>query len=142
MNNKKGFSLVELAVAIAVIAILILAIVGSAGMRETARVHSAANTVETLRSAAENFIASGHLDYTGMDIAALQAVNLLPSTLGTNPFGGSYVIGPVASDPTHFHIDLSALNQVQADKLRNIFQNNANSIPPYDSSASTWSVIF
>lgn len=142
MKNKKGFSLVELAIGIAVVAILILAVVASAGMRETARIHSAANTVETLRSAAENFLASGHLDYTGISISALQSANLLPTSLGNNPFGGVYNVNPVSSDPTHFQIDLTALNQVQANKLIAIFQNNASSTPTYDTSSSTWTAIF
>ncbi len=143
MRNKRGFSLVELAIGIAVIAILILAIIASAGMRETARIHSAANTIQTMRSAAENYLASGNLDYTGISISALQAANLLPTSLGSNPFGGTYNVSPASSsDTTHFKIDLGSLNAVQASKLIAIFKNNANSTPTYDSSTSTWTVVF
>jgi prepilin-type N-terminal cleavage/methylation domain-containing protein len=144
MKNNNGFSLVELAIAIAVITILILAIAASAGMRDNARIQSASNSVQTLRSAAENYLSGGQLDYTGMDIEALKTAQLLPTAFSgtsSNSFGGNFSIGPDASDATHFQIALSALNQSQANKLTSIFQNNATS-SSYDATNKIWAVIF
>ncbi len=142
--NKKGFSLVELALGIAVIAILILGIVASAGIRDNARVHAAANSIQTLRSAAEGYLSSGNLNYANLNFTALQTANLLPAAFNpasSNPFGGSFSIGPDPADNTHFLISLSSLNQTHANRLTSFFNNSASSTN-YNASQSTWTVIF
>ncbi len=144
MNNKKGFSLVELAIGLAVITILILAISVSAGIRDNARVQSAANSIRTLRSAAENYLSNGNLNYSSISIANLQTANLLPggfSATSTNPFGGNFSIASNVSDNTRFDISLTSLNQTQANKLAIYFSNNATS-SMFDSSKNSWTVTF
>ncbi len=139
-RNNKGFSLVELAVTFAVISIIILAIVASAGMRETARIHSAAATIDTLRSAAENYVASGNLDYSLVSVTALKNAKLLPDPLPGNPFGGTYSVDPASdTDSTHFKISLSSISDVQGGKLSAIFANNSQSAGV---DAGVWSAIF
>ena len=144
MKNKKGFSLVELAIGMAVIAILILAIVASAGIRDNARIQAAANSVQTLRSAAENFLSSGNLNYANLNIAALQTSNLLPTAFNpntSNPFGGSFAIGPDPADNTHFQISLGSLSQTYANTLTGFFNNSASS-SSYNASQKIWTVTF
>lgn len=144
LNNKKGFSLIELASVLAVIAILIVAVASGSGMRETARVQSAAESIRTLRGAAENYIASGNLTYTGMDIAALKSSSFLPSGFtgtGTNPFGGDYSIGPNATDATKFDVSLTAVTSSVDTKLTSLFNSQADSIS-YDGTSQTWTVTF
>ncbi len=144
MKNKKGFSLVELAIGLAVITILILAVSVSAGIRDNARIQSASTSVRTLRTAAENYLSNGSLNYAGISVVNLQTANLLPASFSptnTNPWGGSYAIAPNSSDNTHFDIALTSLNQTQANKLTSFFSNNATS-SNYDASKLTWSVTF
>lgn len=145
-NDKKGFSLVELAIGLAVITILILAISASAGIRDNARVQAAANSIETLRSAAENYIVStGEMDYSSLTVAALQANNLLSANFDatkSNPWGGSFSVAPNAANSTHFDIALGGLNQAAGDKLISYFKNHAYSTPTYDPKKTTWIATF
>ena len=142
--SNRGFTLIELAIGLAVLTVLILAISMSSGIRDNARAQSAAQSVQALRSAAESYLATGRLNYTGMDIAALKASNMLPANFngsGTNPWGGDYVIAADASDPTRFNIALSSLSTNDASKLTSYFNNAANT-SVYDTSSKTWTVTF
>ena len=144
MQSNKGFTLIELAIGLAVITVLILAISASSGIRDNARVQSAAQSVQSLRSAAESYLAGGKLNYSGMDIATLKTNNLLPagfSGSGTNPWGGNYSIAVNGSDATRFDIALGSLAQTDAAKLTSYFNNTANN-SNYDSSSKTWTVTF
>lgn len=143
-RNKRAFSLVELAIGLAVIGVLMLAISFSSGIRDNARVQSAAASVEALRTAAENYLAGGKLNYTGVDIAALKAARLLPNNFtGTkaNPWGGDFVLGPNAANNTQFDISLSGLTKADADKLAVIYNNSA-SATSFDASKNIWSITF
>lgn len=144
MKNNKGFSLVELAIGLAVLTILILAITVSAGIRDNARVQSAGGSIQSLRSAAENFLSNGNLNYANLSFTNLQGANLLPAGFtpaSTNPWGGDYVIAPNASDNTRFDIAMTAIPTAHAAKLTNYFSNSA-SATAYDASQSTWTVTF
>lgn len=144
LHSKRGFSLVELAIGLAVVTVLILAVSMSAGIRDNARVQSAANSVQTLRSAAENYLAVGKLNYTGISIDALKASKLLPDNFvgtQTDPWGGDFSVAANASSSARFDISLSGLAKADADKLTSYFNNSASAIA-FDQSKSTWTVTF
>ena|SRR3989338_5211446 len=141
--NKNGFSLVELAIGLAVVTILILAVSMSSGIQDNARVQSAANSVQSLRSAAENYLVSGKVSYTGISLDALKASKFLPDNFnatGTNPWGGDFILA-TNNDATRYDISLSGLKQQDADKLTAYFSGNA-SRTVFDASAGTWTVTF
>lgn len=141
--NKKGFSLVELSIGLAVVAILILAVSMSSGIQDNARVQSAANSVQSLRSAAENYLVSGKMSYTGISLDALKASRFLPDNFnatGTNPWGGNFVLAP-NSDTTRYDVSLSGLKQQDADKLTAYFVSNASKTV-FNASAGTWTATF
>ena len=143
MNNKRGFSLVELAIGLAVVTILILGVSVSAGIRDNARLQSAATSVKSIRCAAENYLTNGNLDYSNLTVAELKKVNLLPGNFDptkSNPWGGSFTVGPNTADKTRFDIALGSLNQSQADKLTAYFQNSGDS--SYDPTNTIWTVTF
>ena len=144
MNNKGGFSLVELAIGLAVITVLILAISLSSGIRENARVQSAAQSVDTLRSASEGYLAAGNSNYASLTVARLQLNNLLPSTFSgtsTNPWGGNFTLVPnAASSNTKVDIALTSVPQAEATKLTTYFNNNATT--GYDATSKTWTATF
>ncbi len=142
-TNQKGFSLVELAIGLAVVAILILAVSMSSGIQDNARVQSAANSVQSLRSAAENYLVSGKVNYTGISLDALKTSKFLPdnfNAIGTNPWGGNFILDP-NSDTTRYDISLSGLKQQDADKLAAYFASSASKTV-FDASAGTWTVTF
>ena len=48
----------------------------TSGVKENARVHAAAESVKSLRTAAESYIASGNMTYTGITMAGLQTAGI------------------------------------------------------------------
>lgn len=144
VKTQSGFSLVELAIGLAVLTVLVLAISVSAGLRDNARVSSAANSVQTLRSAAESYLATGKINYAGMSVDVLKTAKLLPTgfqSTKTNPWGGDYNVLVNATDNTRFDIALSGLAKTEADKLTSYFNNSATQVN-YDQASSTWVVTF
>ena len=144
MNNAQGFSLVELAIGLAVITVLILAISMSSGIRDNARTQSAADSVQALRSAAENYLSSGKTNYAGISTDVLKTAKLLPDNFNaskTNPWGGDFIIAANAANATRFDITLGALAKTDADKLSSYFNNSANAAV-YDGTKSTWTATF
>jgi prepilin-type N-terminal cleavage/methylation domain-containing protein len=144
MVSQKGFSLIELAVGLAVLTVLILAVSVSAGLRDNARVQSAANSVQTLRTAAESYLASGNVSYAGLTVDTLKTAKVLPEGFTgtkTNPWGGDYNVVVNNADKTRFDITLSSLAKTEADKLTNYFNNSATKVA-YDDTSSTWTVTF
>lgn len=143
-SANTGFSLVELAIGLAVVTILILAVTASAGIRDSARVQSAASSIQSLRSAAENYLSTGKLNYKDLTVKALQDAKLLPQNfkgVGTNPWGGDFILGPNPSDQTHFDIGLTGVELSNADKLTSFFNNTASAVT-VDAHSSTWTATF
>lgn len=144
LNQEKGFSLVELAIGLAIITVLILAVSLSSGLRNNARVQSAAQSIQALRSAAESYLTTGKLNYEGLNMANLKAGNLLPANfdaLASNPWGGGFDIAANTVDNTQFDITLSAVPKKESEKLLAYFQNNA-SASSYDQSKGSVIVTF
>lgn len=138
----KGFTLIEMVLVIAVIAILVLAIQGGAGVRQTARVQSAAESVRALRSAAEAYIANGKLTFEGISVSELKTQALLPSgfnATGTNPWGGSYNVCAKADDVSKLEISLGSVSASTKSKLDELFKNSAESLTYAN---NTWTAIF
>jgi prepilin-type N-terminal cleavage/methylation domain-containing protein len=143
-KNRRGFSLVELAIGLAVVTVLILAISVSAGIRDNARVQSAANSVQTLRTAAENYLAAGKLNYSTITIDALRTAKFLPNGFTgskANPWGGHFGIVPNEADNARYDVILSTVAKADAEKLTTYFNNSA-SLTSYDEAKGTWSATF
>ncbi len=131
MRKKRGFSLVELAIGLAVITVLVLAISFSGGIRDNARVQSAADSVQTLRSAAENYLALGKINYSGLTVATLITEKLLPANFSatkTNPWGGNFDVTEASGDANKFSVVLDGVDATSYARLTSIFKNNASTI--------------
>jgi type II secretory pathway pseudopilin PulG len=138
---KNSFTLVELVLVISIVALLIMAIGLTSGIRENAKVHSAAESVKTLRAAAESYIASGSMTYTGITIDGLKTSGFLPNrftAVGSNPWGGDYAIA-ANSDANKVDISLSATSASAASRLSALFANSA-AATAYAS--DTWTATF
>jgi prepilin-type N-terminal cleavage/methylation domain-containing protein len=141
MNNKKGFTLIELVLVISIVALLLMAIGLTSGVKENARVHAAAESVKSLRTAVESYIAAGNMTYTGVSIAGLQTAGYLPanfSATGSNPWGGNYSIA-VDSDPNKVDISLTGVSSTAGSRLSALFVNSASAT---NYSSNTWTVTF
>ena len=141
MRNKSGFTLIELVLVISIVALLLMAIGLTSGVRENARVHAAAESVKTLRTASESYIAAGNMTYAGITIAGLQAAGYLPasfSATGSNPWGGNYSIS-VNSDPNKVDISLTGVSTIASARLSSLFTNSASAT---SYASDTWTVTF
>ena len=141
MRNKSGFTLIELVLVISIVALLLMAIGLTSGVKENARVHAAAESVKTLRTAAESYIAAGNMTYAGITIAGLQTAEYLPanfSATGSNPWGGNYSIA-VNSDPNKVDISLTGVSTTASARLSSLFTNSASAT---NSESDTWTVTF
>ncbi|MGD0336324.1 MAG: type II secretion system protein [Candidatus Omnitrophota bacterium] len=141
IRNKGGFTLIELVLVISIIALLIMAVGLTSGVRENAKVHSASESVRTLRAAAESYIAAGNMTYTGITISGLQTLGYLPasfSATGTNPWGGDYAVAP-NTDANKVDISLTGVSSSAAVRLSALF---ANSAAATNYASNTWTITF
>ena len=142
MRTRNGFTLIELVLVVSIIAVLIMAIGLTGGIMDSAKVNSAAQSVRTLRAAAESYIASGNMTYTGISISGLQTLGYLPATFtatGSNPWGGNYTVAPNASSSSNVDISLTNVASADATRLSSLF---ANSCQATTYSSTTWTVTF
>ncbi len=141
MRRQSGFTLIELVLVISIIALLIMAVGVASGVRENAKIHSAAESVRTLRTAADSYIAGGNMTYTGITIEGLKTLGYLPgsfSPTGSNPWGGDYSVAP-NSDTNMVDISLSAVPEAAAARLSALFVNSAAAT---NYASNTWTVTF
>ena len=141
IRNRGGFTLIELVLVISIVALLIMAVGLTSGVRENAKVHSAAESVKALRTAAESYIAAGNMTYTGITIAGLQTSGYLPasfSATGSNPWGGNYAIVP-NTDTNKVDISLTGVSSAAATRLSALFANSATAT---NYASNTWTITF
>jgi prepilin-type N-terminal cleavage/methylation domain-containing protein len=141
MRKGRGFTLIELVLVISIVALLIMAVGLTSGIRENAKVHSACESVKALRTAAESYIAAGSMTYTGITVDGLKTSGFLPGSFtatGTNPWGGDYAIA-ANSDVNKVDISLSSVSASAAARLSALF---ANSAAATSYSSDTWTATF
>ena len=141
IRNRGGFTLIELVLVISIVALLIMAVGLTSGVRENAKVHSASESVKALRTAAESYIAAGNMTYTGITIAGLQTSGYLPasfSATGSNPWGGNYAIVP-NTDTNKVDISLTGVSSAAATRLSALFANSATAT---NYASNTWTITF
>lgn len=142
-KNEKGFTLVELVITVSVLAILIMTVATGSGIRENARVSSAAESIRSIRTAAENYIAAGNMTYSGMTLSGLKTSGFLPTNFNNttgNPWAGAFTCAP-STNNTQIVITLSSVSQAAATRLSALFANRASSTS-YDSGPKVWSGTF
>ena len=142
MKGNKGFTLIELVLVISIVALLLMAVGLTSGVRENAKIHSAAESVKSIRTAAESYIAAGNMTYTGITVSGLQTLGFLPaafSATGSNPWGGNYTVAANASDSGKVDIALTGVASASATRLSTLF---ANSAAATSYSGTTWTITF
>lgn len=144
IKNKKGFSLVEMAIALGLIALLVGVVSAGGGMMGRTRVQRENKAVENLWLASQNYLSIRNLTYTGISVTALKTLNLLPSTfepLAANSYGGDYSIGANPVDPTRVDISLANIPVSVAGDLSDSFKGKAESTS-YDAGNKVWKGTF
>ncbi len=143
-KNQKGFSLIEVAMAMGVVAVFLGVVTAGGGMMKSARVQREANAIDSLRLAAQNYLSSSYLTYKGISIDILKErgfVALAFEAEKSNSFGGDYVVNVNQSDDTKVDIALAAIPEDAALALSGIFKGKAEGIS-YDKTDKVWLATF
>ncbi len=105
---RKGFTLIELIIVIAVIAILIgIALPRFKGMQDEGNIAKAKGELRTLQTAIESYYAHNNNAYPSALSSLTTAVpNIIGSTLPTDPFkvGTNYVLATDGATPVKYYV--------------------------------------
>ncbi len=117
LRHERGFTLAELAVVLAVVAVLSGTVLLGRGFVQQARASNAAALVDTLRKASRAYAErlNGGRDFADVSIAALQSAGLI-----TNPFAGPWpgtVTVSANNPPTSLTVHLCAPNTYLAQDV-------------------------
>ncbi len=128
-KSNKGFSLIELSIAIVILGILVGAVVVGSGLSTKAKIQHETDTMNTLVVAARNYLNASQTTYTGVGIAGLQTSNYLPSTFNAttgNSWGGAYTVAVNGTDATKVDISVVGIpDAATATLLSNNFASMA-----------------
>jgi prepilin-type N-terminal cleavage/methylation domain-containing protein len=144
MKKNKGFSLMELAIAVGLIAILVGVVSSGGGMMGRCRVQRETEAVDSLRLASQNYLTPPNLTYSGVSIPALKTAGLLPNNFdpaGSNGFGGDYTVAVNSADNTKVDIALANVPSSAATDLSHAFQAKADATA-YDAASRLWTATF
>ena len=144
MKRNKGFSLMELAIAVGLIAILVGVVAAGGGMMARCRIQRETDAVDSLRVASQNYLTPPNLTYAGISITALKTAGLLPNSFNaaaSNAFGGDYTVAANTVDSTKVDIALASVPANAATDLTNAFKAKADSTT-YDAASKLWKGTF
>ena len=129
-HSRPGLALADVAIAIAVLAVLLAAVTSALGAIENGRVNAAERSVETLKGAAINWLSNGRYNYAGISFNELRTENLLPpgfTETGSNPWGGNYTIANSGSSSNEVTIKLWSVPASGGNALARKFTPRARS---------------
>ncbi len=140
-NASKGFTIIELIIAVVVISVILLVIV-PAGQKLTdnSRVANAVASIKAIQTAAVGWSSDNGGQLTGVSFANL-ANGYLPAQFtatSTNAWNGNYTVNVNANDPTLLDIALTNVPAASAGKLTAAMTKLTAAAPTYSSTKLTW----
>ncbi|MBF0593710.1 MAG: type II secretion system protein [Candidatus Omnitrophica bacterium] len=142
--NNRGFSLVELAIALGLVALLVSVVSAGSGMMAKSRTHREMEAVNVIFTAAQNYLSAQNLTYSGISFDDLKTKGFLPQNFDpvkTNSFGGDYKISENTGDSTKVDIALGNIPETAGTELTNVFKSRAEATT-YDKSGKVWTATF
>ncbi len=144
LNNKNGFTLIELVAVIAVAAILFAAVIPAVkNAGDNGKVTSTMDTLKSVQTAAAGYY-TDNSTFTGVTAAALAASGkYLPATFtgtGANAFGGD-ITATVNADPTKVDVKLTKVPSAASTKLIAALNKSAEATS-YDSPSQTLTITY
>jgi prepilin-type N-terminal cleavage/methylation domain-containing protein len=141
INNRKGFTIIEMIIALVIISVILLVVV-PVGQTATdnSRIANAIASIKAIQTAAVGWANDNGGQYTGITFTKL-AAGYLPAQFtatSTNPWNGDYTVNPNASNPEMVDIALTSVPSTPADKLTTALTKISSVTPSYTSSSETW----
>lgn len=136
--------MVELSIALGLMAVLIGVVSAGSGMMTKTRLNREVRTVDSLRLAAQNYLSGKNLTYTGISVEVLKAAGLLPATFDpvkSNAFGGDYAVTVNEDDSTKVDIALANIPENVGEDMSDVFKGKAESTS-YDRAGKSWKATF
>ena len=144
-KRKEGFTLLEIMLVLAVVAVLLGILLPAMGARNTAKISACAQSINNLQQAANGWLSQGNVNYstlTSPGITTLKTAGLLPAGFsGTDPWGGTFTVSANATDNNKLDIVASSVPSAAGTALGNLLGSNADSYS-YDSDTSTFTVTY
>ena len=113
-------------------------------MMVKSRIHRETVAVDNMRIAAQNYLSSKNLTYSGISIGALKTAGLLPANFdpsSANAFGGDYVVAENPADSARVDISLFNVPENAAGELNDNFKNKTELLA-YDKASKEWKATF
>jgi prepilin-type N-terminal cleavage/methylation domain-containing protein len=116
-QNNKGFTMIELALVLVIMAILGVTLKGVLATNEdTGRVASLKTMISQVKTGVGQWKPSNGV-LTGLSMTQLQSIGAIPEKYGTganiSPFGGNVTVSASSSDPTMFVITTDNINNAK-----------------------------
>jgi hypothetical protein len=120
---RRGLAMTDLAIGVAVIAVLMGGVLGGAASVETSRTTRTIDDVQQLRRAVRTWVELGNVTYTSLSIPALQTANVLPTATVLSAWGTPVTL--VARTARTYWITLDGLPAGARAGLIRQFQDQA-----------------
>ena len=141
IDNNKGFTIIEMIIALVIISVILLAVV-PVGQTATdnSRLANAIASIKAIQTAAVEWANNNGGVYTGLTFANLTN-GYLPaqfSAASTNPWNGNYAVNVNANNSTMFDISLTNVPAALAAKLTTALTKITAVAPTYTVASQTW----
>jgi len=144
---RKGFTIIEMVIALVIISIILLVVVplGQTAM-DNSRIANAIASVKAIQTAAVEWQNDNGGQFTGITLDALATGGYLPagfsSVTQANPWSGSYTLAPNANNSEMLDVTLSAVPSTPAAKLSTELTKLSaiTGGPIYSPTSQTWTI--
>lgn len=141
-KRNRGFTLLEIMLVLGIMGVILAILMPAMSVRRAANVTATAQTINSLQTAACTWLSQGRTNYTGITVQALRDSALVPAGFdGSNVYGGTFTVGPVATDASMLQITSTSVPDSAGQPIVDILSNNAQS-SSYDSDATTVTVTY
>jgi len=150
INNKKGFTIIEMVIAMAIITLILLVVVplGQTAI-DNSRIANAIASVKAIQTAAVEWANDNGGVYTGITFGGLTGATAgspvyLPaqfSATSTNSWNGNYVVSVDPSSAEMLDISLTAVPATPAAKLITALTKISAVAPTYTAASETWEIV-
>jgi prepilin-type N-terminal cleavage/methylation domain-containing protein len=150
INNKKGFTIIEMVIALVIISVILLVVVpmGQAAT-DNSRIANGIASIKAIQTAAVQWANDNGGVYTGITFDKLAGsagatTAYLPAQFtatSTNPWGGNYTVAVDANNAEQVDIAMTAVPSVPAGKLTTALTKISAVAPAYVAGTSTWTIV-